>query len=86
MSETLVACVIVAIVGVLWIWPWIDNERRPTRLSSQHPLCCPTRTVRLFSWPAGLKCRGKPMFDSSLLAYAVLVVSLASLVYALRGE
>jgi len=26
------------------------------------------------------------MADSSLLAYAVLVVSLASLVYALRGE
>jgi len=27
----------------------------------------------------------KPMFDSPLLAYAVLLVSLASLIYALRG-
>jgi hypothetical protein len=31
MLETLVACVIVAIVGVLWIWPWIDNEREDPR-------------------------------------------------------
>src|SRR5262249_3156616 len=29
---------------------------------------------------------GKPMFDSPLLAYAVLIVSLASLVYSLKDE
>ena len=29
---------------------------------------------------------GKPMFDSPLLAYAVLIVSLTSLVYSLKDE
>jgi len=30
--------------------------------------------------------KGKPMFESALLAYAVLLVSVASLIYSLSGK
>jgi hypothetical protein len=31
MVEALIACVIVAFAGVLWIAPWIDDHRDPYR-------------------------------------------------------